>query len=146
MSFDDFKQADGGEPLDGLHHATLESGGVLDTRNGIRVKLAWRTLDLEHSWESWHGTSGRAKRFTQEAMVALGVDFSNLKDWEELDAELKAREGSVYMVRVERNGDYLNSYVEGKPQGVQEELIDSSGLPEPAAVPAGDAGDDDIPF
>lgn len=149
MSFDEFKNADAGEPPDGIHHATLESANVFESQKGDTfVKLTWRTQDLEHYWESLHGTQGRAKHFTQEAVTALGIDFGNLKDWQQLDTELRAREGSVYEVRVERNGSYLNSYVEGRPQGVQGTLpdvpIDTTDFE--TAPAAANGSDDDIPF
>ena len=146
MSFDDFKRADGGEPADGLHTATLENSSVFESQKGDTfIKLWWRTADNAHSWESLHGTTGAAKRFTQEAMAAVGVDFPNLSSWDALDDELRARLGTVYEVRVQRSGTFLNTYVEGLAEdSLQGEVpIDQTGLPEPAV--AGRV-DEDIPF
>ena len=148
MSFEDFKRADGGEPVDGLHTATLENCSVFESQKGDTfIKLWWRTADNAHSWESLHGTTGAAKRFTQEVMVVLGVDFLGLESWDELDNELRARLGTVYEVRVQRSGTFLNTYVEGLAEGVQEELpIDRTGLPEPTPAANGAAADEQIPF
>ena len=147
MSFDDFKRADGGEPADGLHTATLENSSVFESQKGDTfIKLWWQTTDHAHSWESLHGTTGAAKRFTQEVMVVLGVDFLGLSSWDALDNELRARLGTVYEVRVQHSGTFLNTYVESLADGVQEELpIDQTGLPEPVATSAGSV-DEDIPF
>lgn len=153
MSFDDFKSAEGGEPPDGLHAAYLERTAILDTKNGTRVKVEWRTVDGEHYWESWHGVTGKAKAFTQELVMALGINFGELSSWDELGTALELREGKMFEVSVSRNGDWLNTTVEGALAGVQEVLpdipADTNGLPEPEPAPAGvqtGFDDDDIPF
>ena len=137
MSFDDFKSADGGEPPDGIHTARLDTASTFESNAGNRlIKTAWWTTDRVHYWESVQGTSGRGKQLAHELLMALGVDLGKLEGWDALADELAVREGSIYEVRVERRGDFLNTFIEGKPQGVQERM----------AVPAGAASTSDVPI
>jgi hypothetical protein len=147
--FDSFKASDGGEPVDGTHTARLDAAAVLETRNGRRIKLTWQTTDYAYWWESWHGVEGRAKGFTKDVLAGIGIKLDELGSWDELADELAVREGKVYRVEVERNGDWLNTSVSGDAAGEQLDLpADTAGLPERAAAPAGRGlfDDDDISF
>jgi hypothetical protein len=146
--FDDFKSSDGGEPVDGTHTARLDAAAVLDTKNGRRIKLTWQTVDYAHWWESWHGVSGKAKPFTKGVLAGIGVDLDALTSWDELSDQLADREGRVFEVTVERNGDWLNTSVVGLAKDVQLDLpVNGAGLPDPdVAAAAGMFDDDDIPF
>ena len=159
MSFDDFKQENGGEPVDGEHTAYLERAVLRDTRNGKAIKIEWRTTDLNHYWESWHSMTGGGKPHTQRMLTAVGVDFKTLASFEQLEDELALVEDRAYIVKVSHNGTFLNTAVVERAQGVQTDLpVDTTGLPaNPAAPPAervaaatrggGDLfGDDDVPF
>lgn len=159
MSFDDFKNEDGGGPVDGTHTAWLEHVVLRDTRNGKAIKCEWRTTDMAYYWESWHNTSGGGKAPTQELLDKLGIDFAQLSGWEALEDALALAEGPAYVVKVSRSTDgrFINTAVVERPDTVQTEMpVDTRDLPEPAPVPAGGApaagaagdlfGDDDIPF
>jgi hypothetical protein len=151
MSFDDFesfKNSDGGEPPDGsILPARLERASVFESQRGDRfLKTEWSSG--RYWWEYLRGVNGFGRQMAQELVLALGIDMSALKSWDELGDELAVREGTLYTVRVERNGNFLNTFVEDKPQGVQEALpdvpIDTGDF---APMPAGAVlDDDDIPF
>ena len=144
-----FKQADGSEPLDGVHTARLEGAVVLDTKNGRRVKLTWQTTDYAHYWESWHGVTGRAKAFTKDTLNAIGVDLDAVGSWAGLADELALREGKVFRVQVERNGDWLNTSVLADAKDEQLDLpVDTGGLPAAGAAAKAGGGmfDDEPPF
>ena len=150
-----FKTEDRGEPPDGDHTAWLERTAVLDTKNGTRIKCEWRTTDMAFYWESWHGVSGAAKAHTQKLLTGIGIDLAKIGSWDQLGDELAVLENTMYDVTVSRRGDFVNTAVAGKSQGIQADLpIETSGLPERGAAPAAaraTAGmfgddDDDIPF
>lgn len=150
--FDDFKSDEGGEPTDGIHTARLDDTAVLDTRNGPKIKLTWQTTDYAYWWESWHGIEGRAKGFTKDILRGLEIDLKALGSADDLAAALEAKQGVIYEVGVTRNGDWLNTTVEGRGDAERLDVpIDSAGLPtnghrssEPAGVAV--VSDDDIPF
>jgi hypothetical protein len=121
---------------------------VLDTRNGPRIKLEWQTTDFAHYWDSWHGVSGKAKGFTKQLLAELGIDVTALASEDQLSDELAAREGTIYTVKVVRNGDWVNTDVIERPDHVQAEIpIDNGGLPTPgAAAKASSMFDDNVPF
>jgi len=99
-----------------------------------------------------HGTSGRAMNMTMELLMTLGVDLSKCLEearasgedgWDVLAQAMARIEGQLWDVRVEHSGNFLNTYVESKPQGVQERMD----VPiDPVHVPAATPDDDDIPF
>jgi hypothetical protein len=171
VSFKDFKQRDGGEPVDGEHTAWLERTSVFEAKSGAWfIRTCWRTTDLDHYWETLNATEGNGKERTQQLLEAIGIDVESdtLESWDDLGDELVAYEGRIYSVKVSHRGEYLNTAVIGTPQGIQDELRpDTRDLPEPrtAAPPAPAAGglfdeappaapvpaggifdDDDIPF
>jgi hypothetical protein len=146
MSFDDFKSADGGSPPDGsVLDARLVRAYVFESQRGDTfIKTEWTTD--RYYWEYLRGIAGNGRRVAQELVLALGIDMTKLNSWEALGDELAVREGTTYTVRVEHNGNFINTYVEDKPQGVQEEIpIDRDFAPTPAGAGAVD-DDDDIPF
>jgi hypothetical protein len=144
---DDFKSEDRGEPVDGTHTAALDAAAVLDTKNGRRIKLTWQTADNAHWWESWHGVEGKAKPFTKAVLTGLGIDLAEIRSEEQLGDELAAREGQLYEVAVEHNGDWINTTVIGPATDVQLDLpVDNGGLPAPQTAATEGLFDDDIPF
>jgi hypothetical protein len=155
MSFDDFKNASGDEPDDGLHSAVLQEASTFESSNGNRlIKTCWWTADRAHYWESLHGVEGAGKRFTHELLAALDIDLSKLSGWDELGTELALREGQLYEVEVSRRGTFLNTSIEGRLQGVQDTLpdvpIDNGDLPKgdgpPPVAATATPEDEDIPF
>jgi hypothetical protein len=89
-------------------------------------------------WESLNGFEGARMRFTQDLLDGLGIDRRTLTDDDRLEAALAACQGSRYRVRVERNGSFVNTYVEGDAMQAQLGDIpaDTSGLPPVSAGPA----------
>jgi hypothetical protein len=161
VSFDDFKTEDGGEPVDGEHTAWLERTSVFESRNGQWfIRTCWRTTDLEHYWETLNGTEGQGKPRTQALMNALGIDLGQLSSWDALGDELAMVEGRAYHVKVTHRGEFVNTAVIERSQGVQDELRpDRADLPDPepadgqaaaqavaAAARAADLFGDDVPF
>jgi hypothetical protein len=157
--FDAFIADDGGEPPDGTHTAWLERTSVFQSRDGRTfIRTCWRTTDSAYYWETLNGVAGGGRPHTKRLLGALGVDLVKAKSFDEVGDELATLENVAYTVNVARNGEYLNTTVEGRPGIVQPEIpISDHGLP-PAAEPAvtaadfagkqaGDLfGDDDIPF
>ena len=146
--FDAFKSEDGGggEPPLGRHTATLVHTAVIDTKNGWKVKLEWQSTDLAYYWESWHGVAGGQRRFTQKMLTELGVDYQKLNGWDELGDELAQAEDGIFVVNVKRNGDFLNTDVVGKPDGVQTELPVVAPATPPASRNAIFDDYDSVPF
>lgn len=145
--FDDFKSNDGGEPPDGLHTARLDDTALLDTRNGPKIKLTWQTPDLAYWWESWHGVDGRARVFTKEILRGLEIDLAALGSADDLAVALEGKQGVLFEVGVERNGDWLNTSVEGRAVDPEPDLpIDTDDFADAVPVSAGAADDDDVPF
>jgi hypothetical protein len=146
--FDAFKNGgDSGEPPDGIHTATLQATSVFESKAGAWwVRTCWQTADRAHYWESLHGTEGGAKQFTLRLLAAIGVNLEALGSWDALGDELATVEGGLYTVKVTRRGDFLNTEIEGRPQGVQTEIpVQTPAAPAPASSSA-IFGDDDIPF
>jgi hypothetical protein len=151
VSFDDFDEFKGddpeaAEPVPGDHTATLVRGVVNNDRETGRAKwvvLEWQTTDLACYWTSFHGVSKQAKIFTKRALSKLGIDLDAMTGWADVGDALAAAEGTAYVVRVSRNGKYLNTEVVDRPDAYQTEL--------PVAVPstpkpATDFDDEDVPF
>jgi len=150
MSFDAFKaesnRGDTIEPPDGRHTATLVTGKVGASRAGdTMVILEWQTADFAHYWTSFHRTSGKASYFTRQVLDGLGLDVDEYDSWESVGTALGRLDGTAYTVMVQRNGDYLNTSVVGKPDHVQPELpVDSSDFQPKSSGLFDD--DDDVPF
>jgi hypothetical protein len=120
--FSAFVQEDGDGPSDGDHTAWLEGAVVRDTRNGTAIKCEWRTTDMAYWWESWHNTTGGGKSRTQELIRALSIDIKQIRNWEQLGDKLAEREGQAYVVHVSHNGNFVNTSIVERAQGVQTEI------------------------
>jgi hypothetical protein len=116
-------------------------------------------------WETLYGFTTSRMQFTQDALDGLKVDRSTLTSDDDLEAQLADAAGHVYRVRVERNGIFVNTYIEGSAHAVEPDVpVDASDLPDvvartlapppmtqPALTGAGPpstpvAEEDDIPF
>jgi hypothetical protein len=148
--FDQFKNSgDGGEPPDGEHMATLVRAKVGESRKtgATLIIIEWQTLDLAFYWTVFRGVAGSQGTHTHKLLDALGIDMDNLGSWDELGDELAQVEGNDYLVKVRRNGEFLNTDVLEKPTSVQTQIPVG---PQPSVNTAGPASavfdDDDIPF
>jgi hypothetical protein len=144
--FDAFKNGggDAGEPADGIHTATLQTAAVFESKAGAWwIRTCWQTADLAHYWESLHGTEGGAQRFTLRLLAAIGVNLETLGSWDQLGDELATIEGGIFTVKVTHRGEFLNTEIEGRPQGIQTAIP----VETPTAAPRSAIfDDDDIPF
>ena len=136
---------DASEPPDGNHTATLVRAVIRQSsKTGDDfVVTEWQTTDLAHYWTNWGGTVGGAIQHTLRFIKELGVDPDKCTSFDQLGDELAPIEGQVFTVKVQRNGDYLNTYVVGKPEHVQTEMPVEPPVP---AVKSGGMFEDDVPF
>jgi hypothetical protein len=86
-------------------------------------------------WETLYGFTASRMQFTQDALDGLKVDRSKLTSDDDLEAQLADASGHVYRVRVERNGAFVNTYIEGGTSPEPDVPVDTSGLPEVSASP-----------
>lgn len=120
--------------------ALIDAGAAISKREKPYQKMTWRRLEDEYEWTVIHGFSseGAANVAKREARE-IGVNVDEVTSLEELDAGLKEQVGGFFLVDVQKNGDFVNTYVTGRLTGdVPMEA------PEPVAV--GGSGDDDVPF
>ena len=149
--FDAFKQDDGDEPPDGNHTAWLERTSVFQSKAGPWfIRTCWRTTDMTFYWETLNGTTGQSKQHTRRLLSQAGIDLDAMTSWEQLGDELATIENRQYLVGVKKNGNFLNTTIEGSPEFIQPEIpADTRGLPQPSTAPVGTAGlfdDADVPF
>jgi hypothetical protein len=116
------------------------------------VRTCWRTTDMAYYWETLNGMAGQRKGFTKKLLAGVGVDLDVVNSFDQLGDELAQFENRAYTVRVERNGNFLNTYVEGAETAPLPDVpVDDRGLPDPApaaaaARSAADLFGDDVPF
>lgn len=151
MGFDDtWAQADpdavgnseDNAPDDGTHDAALIEGRAFTSKGGNdMVVLEWQTVDRQHQWPSLHGfKTQEAANFTKKTCRDLGVAIDDVASLDELDSLLKEHVGEFFEVEVKRNGDYINTYING---GGVKPVADVPADVSPDPVPAGDDG---VPF
>ncbi len=131
-------------PADGLHEVTLVDGGAWTAKSGVDwCRFVFQLNDGSgYKWTVLHGFKSQAQaNFTKREVRALGVDVGSVDSLEAMDSAIKALAGRYFEVRVERDGTFESTYVEGAAgQGAAAAAV-------PAAVPAPAAGaDKDIPF
>lgn len=143
-TFSAFKAGADGEPPDGNHTVMLERTSVFESRVGAHwLRTCWRTTDLDYYWETLNALEGQRMQQTRALVEAVGVDIEQISSWDELGDELAQFEDKAYIVKVSRNGDFLNTAVVERAQGIQGTLgpsssdipADTRGLPEPAPPP-----------
>lgn len=149
-----------GEPPDGFYTARLEHTALLDTKNGKRLKTEWRTVTAadggtaEYAWDAWNGLEGAGAKFGADQLDALGITLAAITTEDQLRDALLDLENGIYTVRVERNGNFLNTFVEDRGPALAAPAVPHDEL-EPIApgdaqdelAPAGNSlFDDDIPF
>jgi hypothetical protein len=126
-------------PPEGEYEVALISASAFTSKKGTEiVKRELRVVSPQQQGHEWteirsFGTQGAANA-AKATCFRLGVDVDAVSSLEELDVELKALGGRYYEAKVVRNGEYLNTYIEGDATPVADF--------QPAPVPA----DDDIPF
>lgn len=141
-------------PADGLHEVTLTGGGAWTSKSEADwVRFEFVTNDeLQHKWTVLLGFKSQSQaNMTKRKLRELGVPVDDLGSLDEIDAAIKGQIGSYFTVRVERDGKFENTYVEGPAV--------ADGAPVPAAAPAAAApaapaapaaaavgADQDIPF
>jgi hypothetical protein len=125
-------------PPEGLHDAYLIAAR-LQTGSQDFIVTEWQS-GLFY-WETLFGFTGGRIRFTQDALDGLGINRAKITDDDALSAALDDVRGSQFRVRVERNGNFVNTYIEGDVLGqaalasLGDAPIDTAGLPDVSAPP-----------
>jgi hypothetical protein len=125
------------QPPDGLHDAYL-TRARLQTGQQDFVATEWQVG--AYWWETLYGFTPQRLPFTQDMLDGLGIDRAKLTDDDALEAALNAAQGSQYRVRVETNGRFVNTYIEGAvaQRSFETDIpADTSGLPEVSQSPSG---------
>lgn len=124
--------------------ALIDAGAAISKRDKPYQKMAWRRVEDNYEWTVIHGfnSEGAANLAKREARE-IGVNVDDITCLEELDAALKERVGGFFIVDVQKNGDFVNTYVTGRLTG--DVPIDTSDM-QPAPVASEITSDDDIPF
>lgn len=133
-------------PPDGTYDAALIDAGAFTSKQDNDVaKLEFQTVDKQYTWTMIMGfASTKAASFSKGTCATVGVDVDSVNSMEELDTALKAVVGGFFEVKVERNGDWTNTYVQdGIPAQQPDVPADTSDL---QPTPSGASDDDDLPF
>jgi hypothetical protein len=126
-------------PPEGVYEVALIAASAFTSKKGSEiVKLEFKVMSVNEQGHEWteirsFGSQGAANA-AKATCHSLGADV-DVASLEDLDGELKALVGRYYEAKVVRNGEYLNTYIEGDATPVSDF--------QPAPLPA---GDDDIPF
>lgn len=136
-------------PDEGEFDTILTNAGAFTSKEGKDlVKLELRVLEGQHTGYEWtefrnFGSQGAANT-AKTTCSRLGIDVDQITAFADLDAELKAVAGNNYLVKVARNGEYLNTYFEGRLASVPTDARPP--VAEPTPAPSSKMSDDDIPF
>lgn len=134
----------GNPPPDGTHDVALVDASAFTSKGGNdMVVLEWQKLsEREYQWPSLHGfKTQQAANFTKKTCREVGVDIDNVESLDALDAALKEHVSKFYEVEVKRNGDFINTYVNGGgvvPVTVPDVPADVEGLGDPPGAQFGD--------
>lgn len=134
-------------PPEGDYDVALVDAGAFTAKSGNDiVKLGLRViggLSNGHEWtELRNFKSQGAANATKTTCARLGVPVEGVSSLAELNDRLKEIVGQYFEVTVQRNGEYLNTYINGP--AIPDVPINE---PEPIAVGSDPSpGDDDIPF
>jgi hypothetical protein len=139
INYEQLASGGGTEPPDGLHDAYLMRAR-LQTGNQDFVVTEWQAGAFY--WETLYGFTPQRLQFTQDMLDGLGIDRAKITDDDALEMALADAQGSRYRVRVERNGRFVNTYIEGgstvQPSAqasFADVPIDTSGLPDVSQPP-----------
>jgi hypothetical protein len=143
-------QPDDDAPADGKHDAALIDASAFTSKNGKDVvKLEFQTVDKDHTWGVIYGfNSVKAAGFTKGQCQAIGVN-TEAPDIVSLDAlgqALKEHVGEFFEVDVERNGEYVNTYVRGPAAGAVPQSDVPADTGDFETVPASNDDGGDVPF
>lgn len=143
---------DAGPPPEGAYELLLKGASAFVSKGGNEiVKLELEVVSAVEQGYEWAELRGFGSQKQANAAKAtchkLGIPTDTIKSLEELDAALKARVGGYFAADVKRNGDYLNTYIDG-PTGGGIDAVPVAAQPAAAAAPASQPAfsDDDIPF
>lgn len=137
----DATQSDGEAPPDGMYDVALVGADAFTSKAGKDVaKLEFRTVDGEHEWTMLMGfASTKAAGFSKGTCLKIGVNVDEVSSLDALGEALRGFVGGFYEVVVERNGDFVNTYVnDGAPS--------PSDVPAPEIEPANVGSTDDVPW
>jgi hypothetical protein len=136
-------------PDEGSFDVILTTAGAFTSKDGKDlVKLELRVLEGEHTGYEWtefrnFGSQGAANA-AKTTCFRLGIAVDQIAAFTDLDAELKMVAGNNYLVKVVRNGEYLNCYFEGRLASIPTDTQPPTADPTP--TPAQRLADEDIPF
>jgi hypothetical protein len=136
-------------PPEGIHSAYLMAARLQLGDNDFIV-TEWQAGS--YWWETLFGFNARRMKFTQAFLDGLGINRKAVMDDDSMRLALAKAQGQVYSVRVERNGEYVNTYIEDRqvPMTTSDAPADTRGLPPAGGVVESTAqpvpADDDIPF
>lgn len=144
----DSSASEGPPPEDTYDPCALLDADVFTSKKGERwFKATWRVLDGEHKGHEWDDLGGfktpKQAGFTKDKIAALGVDVDSITDEDALKDALGAVIGGYYELRIVQNGEFRNTYVEGRSRSDEGSSDIPNDLPEPAVEPT---DDEDIPF
>lgn len=152
MTFSDTWQdanPDGGDnepPEPGVYDVALIDADAFTSKAGDDwAKLELQDVATKYEWTLLLGFKNpKQAGFSKGVCQTVGVDVDSVSSLEELGSALKTHVGSYYSVKVEQNGDYRNTYINGPAdEGPKAEVpADTEGL-EPAAAAS---GDESVPF
>jgi hypothetical protein len=140
------------EPPDPGKYQALFSDGRAFTSNAGKdfLVLSWRIAVgplAGHEWDTLYGldTEGGLKA-AKATLLRLSVDVDSITSLEDMDKSVKAATGDWYDVEVKQNGDWRNTFVNGRvPEPAASDV--PANTEEFAVAPAGgSAADDTIPF
>lgn len=98
------------QPPNGMHRAYLMRARL---QTGAQDFIVTEWQAGPYWWETLYGFTPQRLQFTQDALDGLGIDRAKITDDDALEDALALAQGSEYRVRVEVNGRFTNTYVEG---------------------------------
>jgi hypothetical protein len=137
------ENSNGNPPPNGTYDVALIDASAFTSKAGDDyVKFEWQTVDKQHAWPQLNGFGTvKAAGFTKGQCMKVGVDVELVSAFAHIDDALKPLIGQFYEVKVEHNGEYVNTYV-----------LDGQGAPMGADVPADNSStpastdNDPVPF
>lgn len=142
-----FEQNDPPDP--GIYDVSIQDARAFTSKAGkdtIVIELRVTSgPTVGHEWPILLGFgSTNAAKVAANQCSRLGVDIKAVSTLDELDTALKTHIGTYHQAEVKQNGEYRNTWLQGRVEGVQSDLgTDGS---EFATTSAGAADDDDTPF
>lgn len=131
-------------PTDGIYAAYLMAARLQTSANGDFLVTEWQAGS--YWWETLFGFTSRRMSITQEFLDGLGVDRSHITDDDAFRLAIAKAAGQVYNVRVEVNGNFVNTYIESPgPQPSPPPAAGGRGQEALAGLASNRSFDSDIP-